>query len=131
ALSAAAKPTRHVPHSRNVPEIRHAVDQFLAERLDQALFNPNKALRESALDDLKKETLTELGPQFADRLPYLSKSFEAKVKQRVRNKILDEGLRPAGRKTTEIRPISCEVGVLPRTHGSALVTRGPTQALSI
>src|SRR5207302_1104268 len=83
------------------------------------------------LDDLKKETLTELGPQFADRLPYLAKSFEAKVKQRVRNKILDEGLRPDGRKTTEIRPITCEVGILPRTHGSALFTRGQTQALSI
>src|SRR5213075_1010557 len=108
-----------------------AIDRFLAERLDQALFNPNKALRESALDDLKKETLAELGPQFADRLPYLAKSFEAKVKQRVRNKILDEGLRPDGRKTTEIRPITCEVGILPRTHGSALFTRGQTQALSI
>ena len=120
-----------VPESPKDPEIDQAVDQFLAERLDQALFNPNKALRESALDDLKKETVAELGPQFADRLPYLSKSFEAKVKQRVRGKILDEGMRPDGRKTTEIRPISCEVSLLPRTHGSALFTRGQTQALSI
>ena len=118
------KPKVAVAESPKDPEVDQAVDRFLAERLDQALFNPNKALRESALDDLKKETLTELGPQFADRLPYLSKSFEAKVKQRVRNKILDEGLRPDGRKTTEIRPITCEVGILPRTHGSALFTRG-------
>jgi polyribonucleotide nucleotidyltransferase len=125
------KPKVEVPESPKDPEIDQAVDQFLAQRLDQALFNPNKALRESALDDLKKETIAELGPQFADRLPYLSKSFEAKVKQRVRGKILDEGMRPDGRKTTEIRPISCEVGILPRTHGSALFTRGQTQALSI
>ena len=125
------KPKVAVPQSPKDPEVDEAVDRFLAERLDQALFNPNKALRESALDDLKKETLTEVGPQFADRLPYLAKSFEAKVKQRVRNKILDEGLRPDGRKTTEIRPITCEVGILPRTHGSALFTRGQTQALSI
>ena len=125
------KPKVEVASTPTDPEVDQAVDRFLAERLDQALFNPNKALRESALDDLKKETITELGPQFADRLPYLAKSFEAKVKQRVRNKILDEGLRPDGRKTTEIRPISCEVGVLPRTHGSALFTRGQTQALSI
>src|SRR3989454_4852263 len=125
------KPKVTVPESPKDPEVDQAVDRFLAERLDQALFNPNKALRESALDDLKKETLTEVGPQFADRLPYLSKSFDAKVKQRVRNKILDEGLRPDGRKTTEIRPITSEVGVLPRTHGSALFTRGQTQALSI
>jgi polyribonucleotide nucleotidyltransferase len=125
------KPKFEVAESPKDPEVDEAVDQFLAQRLDQALFNPNKALRESALDDLKKETVTELGPRFADRLPYLSKSFDAKVKQRVRNKILDEGLRPDGRKTTEIRPITSEVGILPRTHGSALFTRGQTQALSI
>ena len=125
------KPKITVAESPKDPEVDEAVDRFLAERLDQALFNPNKALRESALDDLKKETIAELGPQFADRLPYLSKSFEAKVKQRVRGKILAEGLRPDGRKTTEIRPITCEVGILPRTHGSALFTRGQTQALSI
>ncbi|TMD83360.1 MAG: polyribonucleotide nucleotidyltransferase [Chloroflexi bacterium] len=127
----AGKPKVEVPETSKDPEIDQAVDQFLAERLDQALFNPNKALRESALEDLKKETIAELGPRFADRLPYLSKSFEAKVKQRVRGKILDEGMRPDGRKTTEIRQITCEVGVLPRTHGSALFTRGQTQALSI
>src|SRR4029077_9222131 len=125
------KPKVEVIESPKDPEIDQAVDQFLAARLDQALFNPNKALRESARDDLKKETIAELGPQFADRLPYLSKSFEAKVKQRVRGKILGEGVRPDGRKTTEIRPITCEVGILPRTHGSALFTRGQTQALSI
>src|SRR5207237_8349877 len=119
--SSSYHPTAHHPQLHSFP----------TRRSSDLLFNPNKALRESALDDLKKETLAELGPQFADRLPYLAKSFEAKVKQRVRNKILDEGLRPDGRKTTEIRPITCEVGILPRTHGSALFTRGQTQALSI
>jgi polyribonucleotide nucleotidyltransferase len=125
------KPKVEVAESPKDPEVDQSVDHYLAERLDQALFNPNKSLRESALDDLKKETVAELGPQFVDRLPYLSRSFDAKVKERVRGKILQEGLRPDGRKTTEIRPISCEVGLLPRTHGSALFTRGQTQALSI
>jgi polyribonucleotide nucleotidyltransferase len=125
------KPKVEVQATPADPEVDQAVDQYLAERLDQALFNPNKALRESALDDLKKDTVTELGARFADRLPALSRSFEARVKQRVREKILQEGMRPDGRKTTEIRPISCEVSVLPRTHGSALFTRGQTQALSI
>jgi polyribonucleotide nucleotidyltransferase len=120
-----------VPAAPGDPEIDQAVDRYLAERLDQAIFNPNKALRESALDDLRKETIAELGPQFADRLPALTRSFESKVKQRVRQRILEEGLRPDGRRTTEIRSISCEVGILPRTHGSALFTRGQTQALSI
>jgi polyribonucleotide nucleotidyltransferase len=112
-------------------EVDQAVDQYLAERLDAALFNPSKSLRESALDDLKKETVAELTPRFADRLTQLAKAFDAKVKQRVRQKILDEGVRPDGRQTTEIRAISCEVGLLPRTHGSALFTRGQTQVLSI
>ena len=112
-------------------EVDQAVDQYLAERLDAALFNPSKSLRESALDDLKKETVAELSPRFADRLTQLAKAFDAKVKQRVRQKILDDGMRPDGRQTTEIRPISCEVGLLPRTHGSALFTRGQTQVLSI
>src|SRR5438309_8485702 len=125
------KPKVTLPESPKDPEVDEAVDRFLAKRLDQALFNPNKALRESALDDLKKQTLAELSPRFIDRLPYLSKSFEAKVKERVRQKILDDGMRPDGRQTTEIRPISCEVGLLPRTHGSALFTRGQTQVLSI
>src|SRR5438309_2895648 len=125
------KPKVDVPEAPKDAEADSAVEQYLSERLDQALFNPNKALRESALDDLKKETIAELGPRFPDRLPALSRSFEAKVKARVRQKIVDEGMRPDGRKTTEIRPISCEVGILPRTHGSALFTRGQTQALSI
>ncbi len=125
------KPKIDVPPSPGDPEIDEAVDRFLAERLDQALFNPNKSLRESALEDLKKETLAQLGPEFVDRVGALARSFEAKVRERVRHKILDEGKRPDGRQPTEIRPISSEVGVLPRTHGSALFTRGQTQALSI
>jgi polyribonucleotide nucleotidyltransferase len=127
----AGKPKVDVVATPVDPDIEAAVDQYLAERLDTALFNPSKSLRESALDDLKKETVAELTPRFADRLIPLAKAFDAKVKQRVRQKILDEGLRPDGRQTTEIRPISCEVGLLPRTHGSALFTRGQTQVLSI
>ena len=120
-----------VPPAVVEAEVEQAVDQYLAERLDAALFNPSKSLRESALDDLKKETVAELTPRFAEKLTQLAKAFDARVKQRVRQKILDEGLRPDGRQTTEIRPISCEVGLLPRTHGSALFTRGQTQVLSI
>ena len=127
----AGTPKVEVPSLAADAQVDAAVDRVVAERLDQALFNPNKALRESALEDLKRDTLAEIGPQFPDRLAVLARSFEAKVKQRVRQKILDEGMRPDGRSTTEIRPVTCEVGLLPRTHGSALFTRGQTQALSI
>ncbi len=123
------KPKVEVPAAPTDPEVDRAVDEYLAERLDQAI--PNKSLRESALEDLKKETVAELSARFADRLTQLARSFDAKVKQRVREKILNEGSRPDGRTPTEIRPITCQVGLLPRTHGSALFTRGQTQALSI
>ena len=49
----------------------------------------------------------------------------------MRKKILEQGIRPDGRKVTEVRPIWCEVGVLPRVHGSAVFTRGQTQALTV
>ena len=58
-------------------------------------------------------------------------AFYNSLKEVVRSRILDQGIRPDGRGTTEIRPISCEVGLLPRTHGSGLFTRGQTQVLSI
>ncbi len=62
--------------------------------------------------------------EVADALYYLNKEV-------MRRKILDEGIRPDGRQVTEVRPIWCEVGVLPRTHGSAVFTRGETQALTV
>ncbi len=128
---AVGKPKAEVLAAQADPEVEATVDRYLAERLDEALFNPNKSLRESALDDLKKETVEALTPRFADRLLQLARAFDAAVKQRVRQKILAQGVRPDGRQPTEIRSITCEVGLLPRTHGSALFTRGQTQALSI
>src|SRR5260370_8817253 len=65
---AVGKPKVAVAESPKDPEVDEAVDRFLAQRLDQALFNPNKAPRESALDDLKKETISRLGSPFAEPL---------------------------------------------------------------
>ena len=61
----------------------------------------------------------------------IGRAFDAEIKKAVRAAILTEGIRPDGRRTDEIRKIWCKVGVLPRTHGSALFTRGETQALSV
>ena len=63
-------------------------------------------------------------PRLADALYYLNKEV-------MRRRILDEGIRPDGRKLTEVRPIWCETGVLPRTHGSAVFTRGQTQVMTV
>ena len=93
--------------------------------------NPDKASREAALDQLQAETATALEERFPEGRSDIGKAYESEVKKAVRAAILNEGIRPDGRRTDEIRPIWCEVGVLPRTHGSALFTRGQTQALSI
>ena len=79
----------------------------------------------------RQETVAALEARFPDARSDIGKAYESEVKKAVRNAILNEGIRPDGRRTDEIRPIWCEVGVLPRTHGSALFTRGQTQALSV
>src|SRR5207244_10185725 len=113
------------------PEVAVAVHEVAAQRIAPAARNVDKAAREQALDDLKAETVAALEGRFTELRSDIGKAFESELKKAVRGAILNEGIRPDGRRTDEIRQISCQVGVLPRTHGSALFTRGHTQALSI
>jgi polyribonucleotide nucleotidyltransferase len=126
-----AKPTMDYPKNVVDAEVAEAVHGLVAERMPVAARNPNKQARESALDELKADVVGQLGERFAEKKADISKAFESELKKAVRHAILNEGVRPDGRRTDEIRPIWSQVGVLPRTHGSALFTRGQTQALSI
>ncbi|MCU0305343.1 MAG: polyribonucleotide nucleotidyltransferase [Thermoanaerobaculales bacterium] len=81
-----------------------------------------KAVRQKAIDAVPEELAEE-------QTPWVKSVFGAMVKDITRSTILDEGKRLDGRAFDEIRPVSCEVGVLPRAHGSALFTRGETQAM--
>src|SRR6202040_2340947 len=81
--------------------------------------------------DLKTKTIIELGERFPEHQEIIGKLFDKKVKDRVRQRIIEEGVRPDGRGLKDVRNITVEVGVLPRTHGSGLFTRGQTQALTI
>ncbi|HLZ94197.1 MAG TPA: polyribonucleotide nucleotidyltransferase [Candidatus Dormibacteraeota bacterium] len=107
------------------------VNEYLALRLDEAAFGSDKAAREASIDHLRKQMIVELGERFPDHADILGKLFDKKLKDRVRERIVEEGVRIDGRGLKEVRPISVEVGVLPRTHGSGLFTRGQTQALTI
>jgi len=107
------------------------VNEYLAMRLDAVLFSPDKAARESGVDELRRLTIDDLGARFPEHIEIIGKLFDKKVKDRVRERIVDEGVRPDGRGLKDVRQISVEVGVLPRTHGSGLFTRGQTQALTI
>ncbi|MGH7902593.1 MAG: polyribonucleotide nucleotidyltransferase, partial [Candidatus Dormibacteraceae bacterium] len=112
-------------------EIVEAVAGYLGGRLDEAAYHPDKALREAKVDELKGQMVAELGGAHPETTDLLKKLFEERLKDRVRQRVIEEGVRIDGRGLKDVRPISVEVGVLPRTHGSGLFTRGQTQALTI
>ena len=125
------KPPMQYPPATVSQDVIDAVHGHVADRITQAARNADKAAREAAIDELKNETIGALEQRFPEARGDIAKAFESELKKAVRAAILDEGIRPDGRRTDEIRHISCHVGVLPRTHGSALFSRGQTQALSI
>lgn len=126
---ACGKPKIEVPISEVNPEVISAVSSIINGRLAQALSQPEKSQREQALSDLQKEVVDNLG----ESLPRedILYAFETKVRAEIRTNILDKAQRIDGRSLTDVRPLSCEIGLLPRTHGSALFTRGQTQVLTI
>ena len=126
---ARGKPKLEAPVSDINPEIKSAISSIIKGRLEPALYQSDKLQREQALSDLKKELVDSLGESFPGE--DIVAAFDAEVRAAVRNGILDQGRRVSGRGLTEVRPLSCEVGLLPRTHGSALFNRGRTQVLTI
>src|SRR5436309_4640681 len=105
---------------------------FLKERIRAKLRNPDKAQRESGLDELKAEAVAQFVKEGSLVLAEeVATAFETILEEEFRRAVTEDKLRPDGRDTTSIRPISVEVGVLPRTHGSGLFTRGQTQVLSV
>ncbi|HUZ86303.1 MAG TPA: polyribonucleotide nucleotidyltransferase [Candidatus Baltobacterales bacterium] len=117
-----------VSHPVQMVEI---MSEYLALRLDQVLYSADKAVREAGVEDLRRTTKAELGERFPEHAEILGKLFDKAVKDRVRQRIVEEGVRVDGRGLKDVRQITVEVGVLPRTHGSGLFTRGQTQALTI
>ena len=109
------------------PEALEAAAAIIGNRLSEIVYK-TKIDRQADLDAIEKELSQKLEEKFTSH--EISAALEGLVKKAVRSQILEKGIRSAGRKPTEIRPITCEVGVLPRTHGSGLFTRGSTQVLS-
>jgi polyribonucleotide nucleotidyltransferase len=126
---AAGKPKVEMPVSELNPEVISSVAQIADERLAQALAMQDKTQREQALADLVNELIEKFGESFTGK--EIMAAYEARLKYALRTGILDRGQRIGGRGITEIRPLSCEVGMLPRTHGSGLFSRGLTQVLTI
>jgi polyribonucleotide nucleotidyltransferase len=111
------------------PELSSQIAAILGEKLSQVLEEPGKLQRDKALTSLKEEIKNKLVDSFSEG--EINVAFETQLKAAVRAKILQTRRHLDGRQTKEIRPISCEVGILPRTHGSGLFARGETQVLTI
>ena len=107
-------------------EISGLISEELTKILDKF---PTRLSSEQSLDELKEEVINSLSNKYP--ASELGGAYRNVLKQKIRDRILQEGLRPDGRKVDEIRQISSEVNLLPRVHGSALFTRGQTQVMSI
>ncbi|HEX3016054.1 MAG TPA: polyribonucleotide nucleotidyltransferase, partial [Desulfobacteria bacterium] len=125
-----AKPKREVSLYQVPAEIDQAVREFASEKMRTAVQNPDKLAREEDIKQVKLDTQLHFAETFADSTKAIDDVLDDILKEIVRELITVHGIRPDGRALTEIRKISCEVGVLPRTHGSGLFTRGQTQVLT-
>lgn len=113
-------------------ELRETVNQHAASRLEQILDQPyDKSDRNAAMDELRTSLITQLAGEDEALAVEVAASFEELLKEFMRFRILERGIRLDGRRTTDIRPIWCEVDVSPRAHGSGLFTRGETQVLTL
>ena len=112
-------------------ELMREIEAKASSQINNAILIPEKIKRVAALRIIKKEIFEELGEEYADRKNEVYEILSNIQKTSIRNLILNEGRRIDNRKFDEIRPITCETGILPRPHGSALFTRGETQVLGV
>lgn len=112
-------------------EILAAVKEYVYDKLNEAIRCADKQQRDAQQEVVFKETLEHFADIYEEKIGDVSKSLEKILKEIVRHMITVEKIRPDGRKLDEVRPIACKVGLLARTHGSGLFTRGQTQVLNI
>lgn len=124
------KPKRQMELYHVQEDLDAAVREYGSSLIDKALEETNRQARQEKQEEVEKQILEH----FADIYPEMEREIKDSIyyitKEKVRAKILNDGFRPDGRKLTEIRDIWCEVGILPRVHGSAVFTRGQSQALT-
>ncbi len=124
------KPKAEYPSFTASEGLRHVVAERLDGRINKLLSETGeKEQRNKALSALEEELLAELGGEYQER--DVKEVFHALMRTEVRKQILRQGVRPDGRGPEDIRPISCEVGISPRAHGTGLFNRGETQVLTI
>jgi polyribonucleotide nucleotidyltransferase len=120
---------REVPEQEKIEELDVAVAEAFTTRIKEALRIKPKMERQHALSALFEEARERFEEQFPEKGGYAAGVVGDIEKTEMRRMVLEGGVRVDGRGFADVRPITCEVGVLPRTHGSALFTRGETQGL--
>lgn len=125
------KPKRQLTLYQVPEEINTAVREYITENLKNAVANADKLAREEQIKQVKDETAAHFAEIFPDNKKEIATVMQKVLKEIVRKMITVDKIRPDGRHVEEVRPITCEVGVLARTHGSALFTRGQTQVLNV
>ncbi len=127
----AGKPKREVVEEKLDPALEKRVAALATDKIRRALDTAGKLERATAMRQLEGELTATLKQEFPDQDDAIGDAYEAVKKHVVRHMIASEKRRLDGRGLTDVRPITCEVRVLPRTHGSAVFTRGETQALAV
>ncbi|MEW9501257.1 polyribonucleotide nucleotidyltransferase [Jeotgalibacillus marinus] len=131
-VAATGKEKRDIKLSELDKDVASRVSDLSGDKLNSAVQTQEKHAREEAISTVKQDVLAVYEEEADDAtIKEVKKALDKMVKEEVRRQITQDKIRPDGRKPDEIRPLSSEVGMLPRTHGSGLFTRGQTQALSI
>ncbi|MEI3604644.1 polyribonucleotide nucleotidyltransferase [Pseudogracilibacillus sp. SE30717A] len=112
-------------------QIKQDVVSQVKDKLDEAIQVKEKHAREDAIQAVKEEALAMYEDEDEETIKHVKLTLDELLKEEVRRLITEEKVRPDGRRTDEIRPLSSRVNILPRTHGSGLFTRGQTQVLSV
>lgn len=112
-------------------DIVKEITVFSSRKLEAAVQTVDKLERQENIDKVKEEVVSYFEEKYPDNIKDINETLYNLIKQKVRYNIIHKGIRPDNRKIEEIRNITCDVGLLPRTHGSGLFTRGQTQALTI
>lgn len=125
------KPKREMELFTVGEDIKEAVTAYADKAMDEALaITKNRAERTDRTDAVEADVKEHFAEEFEGRMNEVSDVLYKMKKEKVRRMIIDEGIRPDGRKVTEVRPIWCEAGILPRVHGSSVFTRGQTQVMN-
>ncbi len=124
------KPKREFPLYLPGEDVKSAVREFAMDKVRWMFETFDRAERNAREEQVKQEVEEHFAEQFEGRMAEVGDALYGLQKEVMRRHIIDEGVRPDGRKLTEVRPIWCETGILPRPHGRAVFTRGQTQVLT-